>query len=133
MPDLLDAQNAQRRAAAMRGPSPLDLAAFRHLAEVVGARMERLAGEDEWETFWAQAEISLKDPDTQALAAYRDQIEGGELVGDDLTRATVRMQYLRGRLAAYRDLQALPAMLVERNMVVQKTLDSQDSMGVQGG
>lgn len=131
MPDLQDALNAQRRAVAAQGPAPVELAAVRRMTEIVGQRMERLENEDEWDTFWAQAAISIHEPDEWASAAILDQIRQGALVDDELMRVMLRLQRLLGRVEVFQELRALPRILVERSAAVKKMLDTAPEQGVE--
>lgn len=109
MPDYEDFVAWNARQAKIRQPDP------RHaqVAAIVGEKLERLLSGDEWEAFKVHLE-TLVTADDQALAVFRDQIDQGLLVGDDLARATLRIQRLLGRLEARREDLALPATVLKQ-------------------
>lgn len=119
MPDWADFVEWQARVNKVGTQPP----AARHaqVAAIVGERLERLLAGDEWQTFRAHLQV-LIDQDDQALAALREQMDQGLLVGDDLARANLRSQRLLGRLEARREDLALPATILEQQRVASDSL-----------
>ena len=109
MVDFEDFAAWQARQNESRVPDP------RHakVAAIVGERLEELLAGDEWQTFQMHLR-ALIDADEAALALFREQMDQGLLVGDDLARANLRIQRLLGRLAARREDLALPATILRQ-------------------
>ena len=113
MPDYSDVIALQRREAAAQGPSPAELAAHRQHQQTIAMKMEQLLAADEWTTYTAHV-AALRERDEGVAEGIRARVEAGELVGDELARASLRLQRLLGRLDAYRDALAIPEAVVRQ-------------------
>ena len=113
MPDYSEVIALQQREAARRAPSPAELALHRQRQQTIVMKMEQLLAADEWTTYTAHV-AALRERDEGLAEVIRARVEAGELVGDELARASLRLQRLLGRLDAYRDALAIPGAVIKQ-------------------
>lgn len=110
--EVLDARAAQP--AAPGTPTPQHLAALLRESQRGAAVLTDLLGSPAWDVFRSVLTADREGCEGER-AVLRDRIEAGELVGDDRTRADLRLQYLRGAIEKLTRALALPKDLIARH------------------
>ena len=113
MPDPSEIQALFDRQRLTSGPTMEAMAEHRRASRIVAMQMEDLVGDMPGDTLLKHLAVLLEG-DAAAMQALTDQITQGMLVGDDLARETMRLQYLRGRIEARREDMELPGRLIEQ-------------------
>ena len=113
MPDPSEIQALFERQRPTSGPTAEQMAKHLRGSRIVAMQMEDLVGDTPGDTFIKHLAVMLEG-DVAAMRALTEQITEGVLVGDDLARATMRLQYLRGRIEARREDMDLPDRLIEQ-------------------
>lgn len=121
MPDygeVLDARAAEA-ADTPAGPSVQRLMALLRESQRGAAVLTDLLGSPAWDVFRSNLKGYL-DPAEAERALLREQIEAGQVVGDERERADLRLQYLRGLILGLTLALDLPKQFISRH----ETLDA---------
>lgn len=116
MPDyaeILEARAAEK-AASPSGPTPQRLMALLRESQRGAAVLTELLDSPAWDTFRSNLKGYL-DPAEAERALLREQIEAGQVVGDERERADLRLQYLRGLILGLTLAMDLPKQLIDRH------------------
>ena len=101
------------------GPNPQKLMALLRESQRGAAVLTELLDSPAWNVFRSTLAGYLQPAETER-ALLREQIEGGQVVGDERARADLRLQYLRGLILAFTLAMELPKKLIEQH----ETLDA---------
>lgn len=103
MPDWSEVQAVREREADQR-PSPSEQ---RRALTLVRTKLEDLINSSDWQLFCQHVEALIERDQTQ-LMHIQETAFSNQMVGDDLSRAMLAIQYLRGRCDAYREALQVP-------------------------
>lgn len=112
MPDYAEIVDA--RAPASGGPNPQKLMALLRESQRGAAVLTELLDSPAWNVFRSTLAVDLQPAEAER-ALLREQIEAGQVVGDERERADLRLQYLRGLIRGLTLAMDLPKQLIEQH------------------
>ena len=110
--EILDARAAQPSASG--ATTPQRLAAMLRESQRGAVVLTELLDSPAWDVFRSNLAGQLQSAETERTL-LREQIEAGQVVGDERARADLRLQYLRGIILAFTLAMELPKTLIDQH------------------
>ena len=131
MPDYSEVEEQRKRQGNSKpaGPNPQEWAAHLRGQHTISMRLEDLLKGDDWATYLAHIKVLLDDDKAQ-MDTLKDKLLEATLVGDEVDKVRMAIQYFRGRILAREEDINLPNLLIERNAEAQekqKVLDTTET------
>jgi hypothetical protein len=123
VPDYIEVLNYQANQP-KRGPTPAQLAAHEKARHAFISRMQELVAASPWDTLKAHLG-ALVEEDEARVKAIQQQMLDGELTGDVLSKALLRMQRIQGRIEARKEDIEFPGTVIAIDEEDRKAMEGQ--------